>query len=166
MKNRLAMAGVLALCACPVASFARVWVGGDVGLTGGALAGTSPVGIYGGLSTRSFPVGLEVGYQFLSANPSNIGLFTASALYRTPIPRVRGLHVLARLGVANIQSDNNAFIRNSTRPILGVGVSYRVMQQLDLRAEYDVIIDPRVAGGPSQNGDELLAGVTYQFAMS
>ncbi|WP_297361604.1 hypothetical protein [Acidiferrobacter sp.] len=165
MRNRFVIAGFVAMCACPVASFARVWVGGDVGLTGGALAGTSPVGIYGGVSTRSFPVGLEVGYQFLSLNPSNIGLFTASALYRTPFLRVRGLHFLARLGIANISSDPNAFIRNTTRPIIGAGVSYRVLRQLDVRAEYDVIVDPRTAGGPNQNADELLAGVTYQFAM-
>ncbi len=165
MRNRFVMAALVALCACPAASFARVWVGGDVGVTGGALAGTSPIGVYGGLSTRSFPVGLELGYQFLSANPANIGLFTASALYRAPLPRFRGLHFLARLGLASIHSDRNAFIRNSTRPIIGAGVSYRVMRRWDLRAEYDVIIDPRIAGGPKQNADELLVGMTYQFPM-
>ncbi len=166
MSNRFVMAGLAALCMCPAASFARVWIGGDVGITGGALAGTSPVGVYGGLSTRSFPVGLEVGYQVLSVNPSDIGLFTATALYRASIARVPGMHFLARVGVANINSDPNAYIRNSTRPIIGAGVSYRVMRQLDLRAEYDVIVDPRVApGAPRQNGDELLAGVTYQFGV-
>ena len=45
MRNRFVMAALVALCACPAASFARVWVGGDVGVTGGALVGTSPVGV-------------------------------------------------------------------------------------------------------------------------
>ncbi len=165
MKNRFAMAGAVALLALPALSFARVWVGGDVGLTGGALAGTSPVGVYGGLSTRSFPVGIELGYQILSANPTDIGLFTVSGLYRVAIPRAPGMHFLARAGVANINSSHNAYVRNSTRPLIGAGVSYRVLRQLDLRAEYDVIFNPRTAGGPSQNADELLLGATYQFAV-
>jgi len=166
MRNRLAMAGLLALCAWPTLGVARVWVGGDVGLTGGALAGTSPVGVYAGLSTHSIPVGIEVGYQALSANPTDIDLFTATALYRAPIARVSGMHFLARAGVANISSTNGAFVVNSTRPIIGAGVSYRVMSQLDLRAEYDVVLNARtVSGPPRQNADELLIGATYQFAV-
>ena len=168
MKNHFVVASLVALCAFPAASFARVWLGGDVGVTGGALAGTSPIGIYGGLSTRSFPVGLELGYQFLSANPAHLGMFTASALYRTSLPRVRGLHFLARLGLADIRGEQNppnaTFVRNSLRPIIGAGVSYRVMRRWDVRGEYDVIIDPRTLGGPAQNADELLVGMTYQFA--
>ncbi len=163
MRNRLVMAGLMALSVYPAASVARVWVGGDLGLTGGALAGTSPIGVYGGLSTRSFPVGVEVGYQLLSANPARIGMFTATALYRTPITQFRGMYFLARGGIASIYSDHNAFIRSTTRPLLGAGVSYRVMRNVNLRAEYDLIVDPRTAYGPSENASELLAGVTYQF---
>ncbi|MHB8255279.1 MAG: hypothetical protein ACYDEV_16705 [Acidiferrobacter sp.] len=165
MKNRFAMAGVIALCAWPILSSARVWVGGDVGLTGGSFAGTSPIGVYAGLSTRSLPVGVEIGYQTLSTNPGNIGLFTATALYRAPIARVSGMHFLARAGVANVSSSNGAFVRNSTRPIIGAGVSYRVLRHLNLRAEYDVIWNARTSAGPRENGDELLVGATYQFAI-
>ncbi len=163
MRNRLVMAGLVALSVYPVTSLARVWIGGDVGVTGGALAGTSPLGVYGGLSTRSFPVGVELGYQTLTVNPARIGMFTVTALYRTPITQFRGLYFLARGGVATIYSTHNAFIRNTTRPLLGAGVSYRITPNVNLRAEYDLIVDPRTAYGPSQNADELLAGVTYQF---
>ena len=164
MKNRFAVAGLVALCAWPALGVARVWVGGAVGLTGGSFSGTSPVGVYAGLSTRSFPVGVEVGYQALSANPADIDLFTATALYRAPIVRVPGMHFLARAGVANVSSSNGAFVGNSTRPIIGAGVSYRVLPQLNLRAEYDLILNARTAYGPAQNGDEIMAGVTYHFA--
>lgn len=165
MRNRIVMAGLMAFCAWPAVSMARVWVGGDVGLTGGALSGTSPVGIYAGLSTRSFPVGIELGYQALSATPGTVGLFTATALYRAPIPRVLGLHFIARAGLAHVNSSHAAYVRNTTRPIIGAGISYRVLRQLNIRAEYDVVLNARTAGGPSENGDELLAGVTYHFAM-
>lgn len=164
MKNRLLIAGLVA-CAWPALSMAGVWIGGDVGLTGGSFAGTSPVGVYAGMSTRSFPVGVEVGYQALSANPSNIDLFTVTALYRAPIARVPGMRFIARAGIANVSSSSGAFVRNSTRPIIGAGVSYRLMRQLDLRAEYDLVLNARTAGGPSENGDELLAGVSYHFAV-
>ncbi len=163
MRSRLLMAGLLALGVYPAASSARVWVGGDVGLTGGALAGNSPIGIYAGLSTHSFPLGLELGYQALSLNPGTIGMFTATALYRTPITQVRGMYFLARGGIATIYSDPNAYIRNTTRPLIGAGVSYRLTRHVNLRAEYDLIIDPRTAYGPRQNADELLGGVSYQF---
>jgi len=163
MRNRLLTVGLIACCAWPALSVARVWVGGDVGLTGGALAGTAPIGIRAGLSTRSFPVGLEIGYQILSVNPGNIDLFTASALYRQPIARVPGLHFLARLGIANVNSTAGAFVRNSTRPLIGVGVSYPILPHLNMRAEYDIVWNTRTAYGPSENGNELLGGVTYSF---
>ncbi len=165
MKNSVTRLTLLALCAWPITSMARVWVGADVGLTGGALAGTSPAGVYGGISTRSFPVGIELGYQALSANPTKVGIFSVTGLYRTRIPRVRGLHFLARAGVAHIYSSNGAFVVNSTRPIIGAGVSYRVSRPLSLRAEYDLILNARTAYGPSQNGDELMVGATYHFAV-
>ncbi len=165
MKNSVTRLVLLALCAWPVASMARVWVGADVGLTGGALSGTSPVGVYGGMSTRSFPVGIELGYQALSANPGKMGIFSVTGLYRAPIRQLRGVHFLVRAGVAHIYSSNGAFVRNSTRPIIGAGVSYRVLRQLSVRAEYDLILNPRTANGPSQNGDELMVGATYHFAV-
>ncbi|MHB1512323.1 MAG: outer membrane beta-barrel protein [Acidiferrobacter sp.] len=163
MRSRLVMAGLMALSVYPATSLARLWVGGDLGLTGGALTGTSPIGVYAGLSTRSFPLGVEVGYQALSANPGKIGMFTATALYRTPITQVRGMYFLARGGIATIYSDPSVNIRSTTRPLIGAGVSYRLARNVNLRAEYDLIVDPRTTYGPSQNADELLAGVSYQF---
>ncbi len=163
MKKRIAAAGLVALCAWPALCAARVWVGADVGLAGGAFSQASPIGVYGGLSTRSLPVGIELGYQAYSANPGKVGLFTATALYRAPIPRVAGLHFLARAGIAHVTSGAGAFARASTRPIIGAGVSYHVLRNVNIRAEYDLVIDPRVAGGPSENGDQLLVGATYHF---
>jgi len=163
MKNRLVAAGFIALWAWPTLSMARVWAGADVGLTSGALAATSPIGVYAGLSTRSFPVGLEVGFQALSINPSDVNLLMATALYRAPIAQVAGMHFLARAGVANINSSAGAFVGSSTRPIIGAGVSYRVLKQVNVRAEYDLILNARVASGPHENAGELLIGATYHF---
>lgn len=165
MKNSAATLVLCALCAWPVASVARVWVGADVGLTGGALSGTSPAGVYGGISTRSFPVGIELGYQALSTNPGKIGLFTVTGLYRAPVERVRGMYFLARAGIAHIYSTNGAFTATTTRPLIGVGASYRMSRALSVRAEYDLILDAQTTAGPSQNGDEVLVGATYHFAV-
>ncbi|MHB1566715.1 MAG: outer membrane protein [Acidiferrobacter sp.] len=157
------MTGLLATLVCPSAAFARVWVGADVGIAGGPLAGTSPLGVYAGYATRTFPVGGELSYQMLSVNPARVGLFSATAVYRRRLAAVRHMHYLVRAGVAYVHGDGS-FVQSSTRPLIGAGISYRVARHVDLRAEYDLIISEPTAAGPSENGNELLAGVTYRFA--
>lgn len=163
MKKAWAMTGLVAVLACPSAAFARVWVGADVGMTGGPLAATTPLGVYAGYSTRTFPLGGELSYQTLSNNPVRIGLFSATAVYRRRLTAVRHMHYLIRAGVAHVYGDDG-FVQSATRPLIGAGLSYRITRHVDLRAEYDLIISEPSAVGPSENGDELLAGVTYRFA--
>ncbi|MDA8389241.1 MAG: hypothetical protein M0Z76_00615 [Gammaproteobacteria bacterium] len=164
MNKYMAIAGLAAALVWPVASGADVWAGADLGLAGGALSNTVPLGLYVGASTRRFPLGGELSYQFLSLNPAREGLFTATAIYRHPIPDTQNMDFLARGGIAYIHGSRNGYVSSSTRPIIGAGVSYRIRPQVSLRAEYDVIFGPATHNGPLVNGSELLGGVTYHFA--
>lgn len=163
MRKGLVVVGLAAMCAWPIASMARVWVGAEAGVAGGPLAGTSPFGVYAGISSASFPLAGEINYQALSTNPGDIGLFTVTALYRRPIPRAPGMHYLLRAGVAVIYGDHT-FVKSTTRPIIGAGVSYDLTRHVSLRGEYDLILGDRTVVGPPENGNEVLASVTYHFA--
>ncbi len=164
MRRYTAVAGLAVSLLWPVAGIAGIWGGAELGVAGGALSQTAPLGVYLGGSARGFPVGGELSYQFLSLNPAREGLFTATAIYRHAIPNVRNMRFLARGGIAYIHSVRNGYTSSSTRPMIGAGVSYRFMPRLSLRAEYDLIFGPATHTGPLVNGSELLGGVTYHFA--
>ncbi len=164
MKKYVAIAGLAVALVWSAASGADVWGGADLGLAGGALSNTVPLGVYLGASSSRFPLGGELSYQFLSLNPAREGLFTATAIYRHPIPDTQNLDFLARGGLAYIHGAHNGYVSSSTRPVIGAGISYRIRPQVSLRAEYDLIIGAATHTGPLVNGSELLGGVTYHFA--
>ena len=104
-----------------------------------------------------------VGTVTASARVRGIGL---SGVFSAPLGPVS---VFAKAGIANVRARAEASVNtglpgseSSWQPTLGLGVSYPIASQFDLRGEWERV-RTRFPGGEKDNVDLLSVGVSYRF---
>lgn len=97
---------------------------------------------------------VEAGYQRLNA--LQLQLVTGAALLRVPIlPEV---HLLARLGVAQLSGTGGNPTASRNDPLYGAGVSVRLASPVSVRAEYQVVHDRTIGTVKA-----VLGSIVYHF---
>ena len=133
-----------------------LWLGVSGGRT--RLTGEPDVTSVGAVLGADVPLipflNLEAGYQRL--NTVQLQLVTGAALLRVPIlPEV---HILARLGVAQLSGTGGNPTASRNDPLYGAGVSVRLASPVSVRGEYQVVHD-RTLG----NIKTVLGSIVYHF---
>ncbi len=173
-----AVAGAISVSAM-AANDEGAYVGVDVGQghvdahsgLGNSSSGSATAwGLFGGYQFNPY-VSAELGYRdFGSTNLSNFGASAkahsvqGSVIGTLPVNDI--FAVYGRLGVADVHfsSDGAGISTNKTSSVLGIGASFKVTNQVKIRAEYDAY--PRINvddGGDNAKLSAWTVGASFSF---
>ncbi|MHB8414961.1 MAG: outer membrane beta-barrel protein [Acidiferrobacteraceae bacterium] len=159
MNKFLSMFVIAAVLATPLAhAGTNFYAGANWGRTTTSGYGNSwDFGFSGGYRFNRY-LDAEGGYESMMGY--EIMLWSASVLGRYPL--TRHVHLLARLGMAYwTESPVGTYGATGTDPLVGIGMSYRVMHHISLRGEYQVLSNSSGSLGTSL--DTLMIGAIFRF---